>query len=137
MNKILLFCSLGLFVMFGAFAADTCPSGYVQLNKPNYIISLTDSCPTGYALVGGENPVVNCTDTTSKVCMFFADFCKTGVTKLKTSTGVVNKLYDTKTTTPSLVVKTSGGLCYGNLASGSAKNAVNIKYNGNVYHVVD
>lgn len=136
MNKILLFCSLFLVMMFGAYAANTCPSGYTQLNK-NYVISLSDSCPTGYSSVGGENPVVNCTDTTSKVCMFFADFCKTGVTKLKTSTGVVNKLYDTKTTTPSLVVKTSGGLCYGNLASGSAKNAVNIKYNGNVYHVVD
>ena len=137
MNKILLFCSLGLFVMFGAFAADTCPSGYVQLNKPNYIISLTDSCPSGYSKVLGENPLVNCRYSSNKVCMFFADFCKTGVTKLKTSTGVVNKLYDTKTTTPSLVVKTSGGLCYGNLSSGSAKNAVNIKYNGNVYHVVD
>ena len=136
MNKILLFCSLGLFVTSGAFAADTCPSGYTQLNK-NYVISLSDTCPTGYTSVGGENPVVNCTDTTSKVCMFFADYCKMGVTKLKTSTGVVNNLYDTKTTAPSLVVKASGGLCYGNLASGSAKNAVNIKYNGNVYHVVD
>ncbi len=48
-RKILVLC---LLCPTGAYAADSCPVGYVAIEEPYIVIEKGDSCPTGYISVG-------------------------------------------------------------------------------------
>ncbi len=62
--------------------------------------------------------------------------CGLGYTKLNTSTGVSVLLYANKRTTPSINIGDVNGACYADLAPGRATGAINIMYNGVVYHTL-
>ena len=63
--------------------------------------------------------------------------CELGISNFKTSTGLSFSLYAEKYTEPSLVVGYNDGKCYGKLETGKATGAINVNYNGMVYHLVD
>ena len=65
--------------------------------------------------------------------------CTAGVTGLYTSTGLRFNLYANKQTSPAIHIMPDGTntVCYANLAPGVANNAVNVDYNGAVYHSID
>ena len=65
--------------------------------------------------------------------------CTAGVTGLHTSTGLVFNLYANRQTQPSIYIQpdNSNTVCYVNLAPGVANNAVNVDYNGAIYHSID
>ncbi len=62
--------------------------------------------------------------------------CELGFTKLNTSTGIVVPLYSEKRTTPSINIGDVNGACHADLAPGRATGAINVMYNGDVYHTV-
>lgn len=138
MNKIfavfmaVLFC----FTSFDASAA-TCPSGYVQLEKPTITIESGNSCPSGSTAIG-TTMFADCSNTTDKICMFLSSLalCSGGITKLKTGTGKSYNIYSTKETKPALAFRTSNGtVCYSKLVSGKSSGDVNVYHNGAYYHV--
>lgn len=61
--------------------------------------------------------------------------CEIGISKLMVSTGGAFKLWAEKYTEPSLVIQYNDQKCYAKLESGAGK--LNIKFNGEVYHVVE
>ncbi|MDW2958716.1 MAG: hypothetical protein R8M37_02810 [Alphaproteobacteria bacterium] len=63
--------------------------------------------------------------------------CDIGISRLMVSTGGIFQLYAEKYTEPSLVVSYNDQKCYGKLEQGSATGAINVKYNGAVYHTVE
>ncbi len=135
MKKLLLSLSV-VMLSVDAVGAASCPSGYTAVEEKSIIVSLNNSCPSGYSVVGTN--VANCNYNSVNNCMFYTDYCKGGITKLKTGTGKSYNIYDTKETKPALAFKTSSGqVCYSKLASGKSSGDVNIFYNGAYYHVTD
>ena len=66
--------------MFSAVAAETCPSGYIEVVNPNISISSTDSCPAGHTVVQSAN-LESCIDglaNGAKICTYFAEKCPAG-----------------------------------------------------------
>lgn len=63
--------------------------------------------------------------------------CTIGVQYIKISNGLSLPLYKSKQTDHTLAVKTSGGICYASLASGTASNTLNIDIGGDSYHVTE
>ncbi len=63
--------------------------------------------------------------------------CGSGVTKLQTSSGLSVPLFAAKTTSPSIFVSNrADAMCYADLVTGAASGAINVNYNGAVYHTV-
>ncbi len=62
--------------------------------------------------------------------------CASGISDIYTSTGLVIPLFAEKYTTPAINIKYNDVICYANLESGQASEAINIVYDGNVYHTV-
>ncbi len=62
--------------------------------------------------------------------------CTLGFTTLNTSTGVTVPLYAEKRTTPSINIGDVNGACHADLAPGRATGAINIMYNGEIYHTI-
>ena len=63
--------------------------------------------------------------------------CDAGITKLNTSNGLSYNIYAERHTTPSINLLRNNMVCYINLESGSATNAINIQHGNTVYHVTD
>ena len=100
-------------------------------NLPQYITGyesewskVSCGCDSGYA------------PTSNNTC---EQLCTAGVTGLHTSTGLVFNLYANRQTQPSIYIQpdNSNTVCYVNLAPGVANNAVNVEFNGAIYHSTD
>ena len=126
--------SLLLFNPIVAFAA-TCPSGMIAVEYDTFVPAVAGACDTGY--VGHDIDLVCGTD--DGACWIIEQIrtlCAAGITALNTSGGLSFPLYSDKSTSPSLHIMYNNTICYGDMASGVAADAININYNGNVYHVV-
>ncbi len=55
---------------------------------------------------------------------------------IKTKSGLNIPLYATKNTTPSIVIRHNDTMCYADLLRDASAGAINIKYNGQIYHTV-
>lgn len=123
-----------LFYLSKAMALS-CPTGYIVVEEPNVIIA--DTCPVGVTFVGSANA---CDAEKSSVCWLIEQvraLCNTGISNIKTSSGLNVPLYSERGTTPSLCVNYNNTTCYADLESGNVSGAINVKYNGVVYHTVD
>lgn len=114
-----------------ALSGDVCPDGF-------YTVPYEISCGEGLVDVTG---VPHCNKNTSGEFCFIGDMpvtpCAAGITVLRTGTGVSIPLWSDKNTTPALAVRYNNMTCWGNLQSGQVTNGINIKYNNQVYHLVE
>lgn len=123
-----------------AHATDDCPTNYYAITPSAAFVrgDEDDECATNYSLYHdtdlclkylGPNMAEVCTPQLR---------CESVATTLRTSTGIILPLYREKVTQPSLhVLFDNGDLCYANFISGDANGAVNVNYNGAVYHGVE
>ena len=122
-----LYVAFLLLFVVDAFAAS-CPTGYVSYSR-SLQLQLAISCPSGTTDIGG---LTGSCDTSPNTCM--TDYvCESGVSKLKTSTGVSAPLYSQQVTIPSLHVSVGGKVCHTPLIAGKATGAININYNNTIY----
>ncbi len=115
-----------------ALPGDLCPNGF-------FTVVYEEDC--GVGMVDTES-IPDCeNDTTGEYCLIstpkILQLCDSGITVLKTSTGLSFSLYAEAHTTPALNIEYNDKICYGNLAQGQASNSINIKYNNTVYHLTD
>ena len=113
-----------------ALDGDVCPDGF-------YTVPYEIDCGEGFVDVAD---VAHCDeDTSGDFCLMSlsAAPCAAGITMLRTGTGVVVPLWAEKVTSPSLCVKYNDNICYANLEAGQATGAINVNYDGVVYHLVD
>ncbi len=108
------------------------------------------NAPTGAVYTGYGTPITeNSTEIGNNCTWRCADdykinedgtacdkLCTLGFTKLNTSTGISVPLFADKRTTPSINIGDVNGACHADLAPGRATGAINIMYNGAVYHTV-
>ncbi len=122
-------------VAFGVNAAS-CPTGYVVIDNP--YVTIADTCSDGAVPVGVAD---SCADSdVGSVCWVIEQLrilCASGISNIKTSTGVSVPLYAEKYTVPAVHIRYNNDVCYGNLATGQAVGAINLKFNGKVYHMVE
>lgn len=111
--------------------ADACPSGYITIDNP--YVTISETC-SGDSVVVGMADV--CKGTGAVECWLVRLACGAGITQIKTSAGVDFPLYATRSTTPSLCVNYNNTTCYVDLESGGATGAINVNYNGVVYHTI-
>ena len=103
-------------------------SHYTSYSTPSTMYAVESNCPwacdSGYGL------------TSNNTC---EQLCTAGVTGLHTSTGLVFNLYANKQTSPAIHIMPDGTntVCYTSLAPGAANNAVNVEFNGAIYHSID
>lgn len=108
---------------------DVCPDGF-------YTVPYDISCGEGFV---DTTDVPSCADDTS------GDFCSTvnrlpctsGLSVLRTGSGLSYQLWAEKYTEPSLCVAYNGQVCYISLAPGKAQDALNLNYNGSVFHAIN
>lgn len=112
-----------------ALPGDKCPDGF-------YTVPYDVSCGTGFV---DTTDIPNCSDDTSgPYCLISRTVpCTSGITVLRTSSGVSVPLWGDKQTSPAIHVRYNDVTCYGNLESGQSANAINLKYNGTVYHTIN
>ncbi len=113
----------------------TCPAGYIIVEKPNVVI--VDSCSAGSLSV---DAVSVCGVNSAGVCWVaeqIRSLCNSGIHNLKSSGGVGVALWAERGTVLSLCVKYNGMVCYADLESGQSSGAINVKYNGVVYHTMN
>ena len=112
-----------------ALPDDECPDGF-------YTVPYDVSCGTGFV---DTTDIPNCSDDTSgPYCLISRTVpCASGITVLRTSSGVSVPLWGDKQTSPAIHVRYNDVTCYGNLESGQSANAINLKYNGTVYHTIN
>ena len=112
-------------------SVDVCPDGF-------YTVPYEIDCGEGLVDVAD---VAHCDeDTSGDYCLIGevpAIPCAAGVTTLRTGTGVSIPLWADKNTTPALAVRYNNMTCWGNLQSGQVTNGINLKYNNQVYHLVE
>lgn len=103
-------------------------SHYTSYSTPSAMYAVESNCPwecdAGYGL------------TSSNTC---EQLCTAGITELHTGTGLIFNIYTNKNTSPAIHIKPDGSdtVCYVNLSTGAGTNAVNIQYNGTVYHTTN
>ncbi len=123
-----------LFVVCPKFSlAATCPSGMIAVEYDTFVPAVAGACPSGTV---AHNVLDVCSDEMTGTCWLVRMLCAAGITALNTSGGLSFPLYSDKSTSPSLHILYNNTICYGDMASGVAADAININYNGNVYHVV-
>lgn len=123
---------LFLLCPFHVFAA-TCPAGFVTVEHDDFVPAVGGACVSGYVV---HDLDVACGTGVTSACWLVRMVCGAGVTQLKTSGGLSFPLYSDKSTSPSIHVKYDNTVCYVDLATGVANSAINIRYNGVVYHAV-
>ena len=146
---------------------EICPMGYRDVFDTDSIRLLPDGadCPTGATVLGAydgahdedENqiyiwsyPYANTPDNMIALRMCSVGYemnylgncvalCSVpGVRYLRTDTGVVMPVYNSKLTTPSINIRVgTSKVCYVNLQPESSTGAVNIEYNDVLYHTVN
>ena len=135
---------------FYLYTVNSARDGYYLINQMNSsyyygIAQCTNSHPANSHYSGPGTPDVgNCPwacdtgygQTSNNTC---EQLCTAGVTGLHTSTGLVFNLYANKQTSPAIHIMPDGTntICYTSLAPGAANNAVNVEYNGAIYHSTD
>ncbi|MBQ0013136.1 MAG: hypothetical protein KBS86_01005 [Proteobacteria bacterium] len=130
-------CPWGQYMNSGTctpYERGTCPSGYHAMGPDASfdLQSKTGTCTSGYT---SWDSVASCTDdSTDSIC---TTYCGNGYTHLNTSTGLKYNIYSMRQTTPSLNIGTPENRCYINMTSGRASGAINMDYNGSVYHLTD
>ncbi len=72
--------------------------------------------------------------TAADTCM---PLCTAGVTTLNTLTGVRAPLFAVANTVPAIHIKNANGTCHADLIPSLGKNALHIRYNGQVYHTMN
>ncbi len=129
MMKKLMFIFLGMPAL-GA----TCPAGMVAVEYDAFVPAMAGACPAGY--VAHDVSDVCSADATGACWLIeqLRALCGAGITKLNTSGGLSFPLYSDKSTSPSLHIKYNDTVCYVDLEVSNSPNAINIKYNGVVYH---
>lgn len=115
-----------------ALDGDVCPDGFFTVPYESW-------CGEGMVNI---SDVPNCDDDTSGEFCLIENApptvpCTAGVTTIRTGTGVVVPLWAERATEPSLCVKYNDMVCYANLEAGQVTGAININYNGVIYHTVD
>ncbi len=123
-----------LFLPRIVFAAS-CPSGMIAYEYDSFVPAISGACPAGY-VAHDTDAVCGAGDGACWLLEQLRALCSAGATNLKTSGGLSFPLYSTRTTTPSLCVSYNNTTCYADLESGSATDAINVKYNGVTYHTV-
>lgn len=122
------------FLLFPFVAyAQSCPAGMVAVEYDTFVPAVSGACSAGYVAHDTET-VCGAGDG---VCWLVRMGCRAGVSSLRTSTGLSVPLYAEKETFPSLCVRYNNTMCYVDLEPGQASGAINIKYNGVVYHTVE
>lgn len=96
-----------------------CPDGTYSAGYGVGADDVSDCCVAGYRSHNG-------------VC---AQMCAVGIEYIKTSTGMSVPLFAEKPSSPALGVGYNGGVCYAGMATGVQSGAINVRYNGHVYHV--
>ena len=86
-------------------------------------VSSSSSCP--WECDSGYN------QTSDNQC---GQFCTSGITHIKTSTGLSIPLYSSARTSPAINIKWNNQVCYGSLVSGTASGAINVDVGGTKYH---
>ena len=127
-SKLILF----LLYPFHAFA-QSCPAGFVAVEYDTFVPAVGGVCPSGYV---AHDVSEVCSVGATGACWLVRALCGAGITKLNTSGGLSFPLYSDKSTSPSIHIKYNNMVCYVDLESGSATGAINVKYNGVVYHTV-
>ncbi len=112
-----------------ALPGEVCPDGF-------YTVPYDISCGVGFV---ETTDIPDCnSDTTGSYCLIKNVVpCTSGITVLRTSSGVSVPLWGEKQTSPAIHVQYNNVTCYGNLESGQSANAINLKYNGAIYHTVN
>ena len=123
-----------------AHATDDCPTNYYAITPATAFVRADENneCATDYTQYNdtdlcrkylGPNMAEMCTPQLR---------CQSLATTLRSSTGVILPLYRERATQPSMyVLFENGDLCFANVISGAANNAVNVEYEGAVYHGVE
>lgn len=132
-------CPGGVYCIAGVIYP--CPAGTYSDTPGASSPDVCQSCPDGTYSTGGESGCLECAvvpcDSTTGNPIVSERLCEIGFGAIKTSTGLSFSLYAEKYTEPSLVVGYNDGKCYGKLETGKATGAINVNYNGTVYHLVD
>ncbi len=116
----------------GASLVAACQSGDVMCMNPGHTLVGFSPSPDGMV----ENPTCIFPDCNTFYAIWTEQtlqMCPT-YKYIKTSTGLSVPLYATKNTTPSINIGIGGNVCYANLILGRATNAINVEYNGQIYH---
>jgi len=131
------------------YAATDCPSNFYNVNVgATSFAENNGSCGSGYHQYEADD-ICNYSPSGS-ACVNFcssgelatgagtcASLCGLGITKFRTSNGVVVPLWATKQTTPSLNIGYNNGVCYGNLTTEPTDEmSVWIKRDNNKYHTM-
>ena len=113
--------------------AVTCPVGFVAYEYDSFVPATGGVCASGYV---GHSLDAVCASGGAMACWLVRVLCDAGVTELKTSDGLSFPLYSEKNTSPSIHIKYNDTVCYVDLEEGVANAAINVSYNGVVYHTV-
>ncbi len=98
---------------------------FTNYGTPSAASAVEDNCP--WACDAGYGK------TSNNTC---AQMCMSGITYLK-SNGISVPLYATPQTSPANNVQLPGqSICYGSLATGGGADAINIQFNGTIYHSI-
>lgn len=118
------------YVFDGRLDGDMCPDGF-------YAVPHDMSCGEGFVDVAGVPECEN--DVSGDYCLMppSAAPCAAGVTTIRTGTGLSIPLWAEKYTEPAMGVMYNDTVCWANAEPGQAENAINIKYNNQIYHLVD
>lgn len=120
-----------IFLVFPSFAA-TCPTGFIAVEYDGFMPATSGACPAGYVahsvdiVCGGGDGA----------CWLVRMMCTAGISSLNVSGGLRFQLYSERGTTPALCVKYNDMTCYADLERGNTTDAINVNYNGVVYHTV-
>ena len=102
----------------------------------NYVAADAGVCPSGY-VAHDVDTVCGAGDGVCWIVEHLRELCGAGVTQLNVSGGLNFPLYSTRATNPSLCVRYNDTTCYVDLESGNVTGAINVNYNGVVYHTVE
>ena len=143
-----------------AYSAGTCPDGMLNTTASSatsttWATMTNGACPTNYteqeitAIEFACDSYVSRVTSETPACLLM---CNNGLiftevnscaalcsehNKLKTSTGLEFPMYSSKQITPSINIKVGKNVCYVNLVPGSESDAIQIKYDEQIYHTVN
>ncbi len=117
---------------FGNDIVAACQSGEIDCMNPGHTLVGFSTSPDGMV----ENPTCVFPECNTLYAIWAEQtlqICPT-YKYIKTSTGLSVPLYATKNTTPSISIGIGESVCYADLIPGRASGAINIEYNGQIYH---
>ncbi len=143
-----------------AYSAGTCPDGMLNATDSSatsttWATMTNGACPTNYteqeitAIEFACDSYISRVTSETPACLLM---CNNGLiftevnscatlcnehNKLKTSTGLEFPMYSSKQITPSINIKVGKNVCYVNLVPGSETDAIQIKYDEQIYHTVN